>query len=214
MFLVWTPPIEDWCPCNCSSNCSISLCFRLLNSWETSRWWWGDTERHLWSTSWTDTSPQLLLLEDSVSEPSPLWLTSWVSGVHQQVTSGRQNINHWFCLYVFITVVIQLFHSRSILVYFKYLRIFRCHWKWYRYSTGCHHHLPVLWDICQGAERTGRYEHVTVLNTYNRWSSVSEFCKAHPIYVAVWLIFWFMNTHTTSLLKFLIHSISASTTTL
>lgn len=42
----------------------------------------------------------------------------------------------------------------------------------YGNTAGCHHHLPVLWDIRQGAERDGRHEYTTLLNCvlYDRTS--------------------------------------------
>lgn len=38
-----------------------------------------------------------------------------------------------------------------------------CHRLRYGNTAGCHHHLPVLWDIRQGAERDGRHEYTSLL---------------------------------------------------
>lgn len=54
-----------------------------------------------------------------------------------------------------------------------------CHWFGYRNPLGCNHHLPVLWDLRQGAEWNGHHGRTVLLKNTNLKTNIRH--KNTPI---------------------------------
>lgn len=60
----------------------------------------------------------------------------------------------------------------------------RRHWIGHGYSAGRHHHLPVLWNLCQGTIRNGRNEYSPVLEN---WRQVEYFTQRKQYWRRLWV---------------------------